>query len=233
MTPTVQTTTTSGNRVSRIQGVSLADVVYLDRQLLGPDRIPRMMPAHIVQSIDPIHLRVWLHARAIYVFPTTELVAFIRRWVDIVAKPATTIEIAAGCSGLGYHVGVRQTDSFVQVDNPAVAAYYAATDQPPVRPSVGVMKLDAATAVKKLRPRAVFGSYVTQRAPDKKGNGNPLGPNEVQMLARVKHYLHVGSDTVHDAKHINDYPHETHRPDWIISRAGADSHIRIWGENAL
>ena len=126
---------------------------------------------------------------------------------------------------------MRRTDSYVQVDDPSVAAYYALTRQPPVQPLPGVIKASARAAVRNFRPQAVFGSWITQCKPDKAGLGSDHGPDEVTLLKRVKHYLHVGTDTVHGSKHINDLPHELLRFPWIVSRTSdpAANHIRIWG----
>ena len=195
------------------------DVNYLDGQLLDSStgRI-KLLPASVYKAIDPIHLVAWGNLRARYVFPTTELIDWLRSMIG----NRKAIEIGSGNGDLGYHLGIPMTDNYCQ-QTPFVQMLYALQRQVPTNPSPDVERLDAVDAIIKHRPHVVVGGYITQRAylddPVDGKSGNMFGPEEAVILERADIYIHIGNETTHGNKRIMIHPHETFQFDWLVTRS--------------
>jgi hypothetical protein len=134
---------------------SIAD---LDAMLLGTDGRMRLRHAAELVRIPTQSLALWCHVRARYGVPSVELVTVLRAIIG--DQPA--LEIGAGMGDLGFHLGIRMTDSALQVTRPEVRLYYGLLGQPTIDPPSDVERIDANEAVKKYRPKVVIASWVTQ-----------------------------------------------------------------------
>jgi len=192
------------------------EALYLDEVLLGADGRMRLLSAAELREYPHEDLLAWAVRHARYLLVSRELVEFLLQLVG--SDPESALEIAAGQGDLGYHLGIRMTDAAYQT-RPHVRADYARLRQAVTDPPPDVERLDAATAVRRYRPRVLIGSWVTDRV------------NEEALLARVETYVHIGNDGPHSHKSILSRPHEVIRAPWLFSR-GIDpegNSIRIWG----
>lgn len=208
------------------------DVSYLDRKILCEDGRIKLIPADFYLALRPHHLRIWLHGQARYGVPTVELVAWIKE--RIAGRKA--IEVGAGNADLGYHVGITQTDSYMQTDRLVAKEYYEAGRQPPTRPKKDVLKMDAIQAMNRLHPDVIVASWLTHKFDPSKGDiegvsdGNMFGPDEEKFVQRAQTYIHIGAEKIHGRKRILALPHEELRFPWLISRVADQSEnvIYVW-----
>lgn len=209
------------------------DALLLEHEALGPpypQRI-RRIAAKELERVSHVRLRVWCHQRSRYLVPTAELVD----WLEALIGGRPALEIGAGMGDLGRLLGIRMTDSAVQVTDPEMILYYALSSQPPTNPPPDVERLEAVAAVEKYRPRVVIASWVTQLY--QPGDERPPvvgssihGVDERKILSMVETYVHIGNLAVHHQKRIFDQSHQTFRPSFLFSR-GTDSAanvIHVW-----
>lgn len=203
------------------------EVEYLDTLLLdGANGRIKLLPASVYSGIDPVHLAIWSGRHAMYAFPTTELVDWLRTLIG----ERKAIEIGAGNGDLGYHLGIPMVDNYCQ-QIPEVRSLYEAMRQAPTSPRSDVEKIDAVVAVKKYRPQVVIGAYITQKY---KGgnNGNVYGPEEEEILEGTRCYVHIGNEKTHGDKRIRRHRHQTLRFDWLVTRSmqPESNVIYVWGK---
>jgi hypothetical protein len=208
--------------------INNADVSYLDELLLEKDGFLKLLPASAYSDINPEHLMIWAVKNARYGFPTIELIDWLKEQI----KDQFAIELAAGKGDLGRHLGIMQTDSYMQLI-PEVTAFYALTRQPIIEPPESVYKYDANQAINCFKPDIAIASWLTQRF----RQGDPedvkasvYGAEEFEIIDKVKVYIHIGNENVHGTKRILCFPHETYRFPWLVSRAEdpAKNLIYVW-----
>ena len=205
------------------------DVNYLDELLLDEQGRLRIVPSSVYEGLNWDELRLWMHHRAVYGLPTTELIEYLTGLIG----DRTAIEIGAGNGCFGRALDIPMTDSFTQRD-PEVAFLYQIQGQPTVDYGSDVEKLEALEAVKKYRPQVVFGSWVTQWSPGPHHPGSAWGIREDQLLELVETYIVFGSIRNHGTKDICARPHHVATNDptspevpWMWSRA-KDTALYIW-----
>ncbi len=202
------------------------EVKYLDHLLLdaATGRI-KLLSASVYSGIDPLHLAVWGGMQARYVFPTTELIDWLRTFI----RDRKAIEIGAGNGDLGYHLGIPMVDNYCQ-QIPEIRLYYELMRQSPTNPRSDVERIDAVTAIKKYRPGVVVGAYITQKYNGGAG-GNMYGPEEEDILGESRCYVHIGNEKTHGDKRIRRHPHQALQFDWLVTRSmRPDSNvIYVWG----
>ena len=178
--------------------------------------------------------KIWAQKNARYVFPTTELVAWLKGFI----ARRKAIEVGAGMGDLGKAVGIQMTDSHVQT-SPELRLYYQMSQCAITEPPADVEKIDAVMAVEKYNPDVVVAGFLTQRfEPGDDGtpkvNSSVYGPNEFEILAHpsVQAYVHVGNIGPHGDKRILKLPHKTLYFPWLVTRAFDQSKnvIYVWGE---
>lgn len=185
------------------------------------DRL-KLLPASEYLSVPHIVIQAIAAESARYVFPTVELVDWLRARIG----NRTAIEIGAGQGDLGIRLGVKMTDNYCQTI-PLVTMYYQMLRQRPTQPPKDVERLDALEAIKKYKPQVVFGGFITHRFIG--GNtGNQFGPIEEEILANCQEYIMIGNEHTHKEKPILRMPHETIKHDWLITRAAKPSQNVIW-----
>jgi hypothetical protein len=213
-----------------MQVLPKADVSYLDEVLLDGPYL-KLLPAAEYEKLDQIHLRVWANTRARYTFPTVELID----WLKELIAGRFAIELGAGNGDLGHHLGIMQTDSYMQ-DRPECRAYYEMLGQSRTDPPEDVYEFEALEAVQGLRPKVAVASWLTQLvAPEEcevGTQGSVYGADEIAIIKNVEMYIHIGNDGSHQQKKALTLPHKVYRFPWLVSRSAEPSKnaIYVWGE---
>lgn len=201
------------------------DLAPLDRALLDGQGLVRLLPAADLHQIPRPALRYWLHMRAVYGLPTTELIAWLQEQIG----ERRAIEIGAGNGALGRALGIPRTDSHVQQTDEMKQRYASLSigAQAPVSYPPDVKRMEALDAVDHYRPHTVVASWVSQKWRPGDEQAFVYGVDEWALLKRVRRYIFIGALSSHDQKRILTRPHETYAPPWLVSRAepGID---RIW-----
>jgi hypothetical protein len=204
------------------------NVDYLDELLLDGDFL-KLLPASEYRKINHEHLRLWAHHNSRYGFPTVELI----EWLDGQIDGNFAIELASGKGDLGRHLNIIQTDSYIQT-TPQVKALYIMMGQPIVEPPESVLEYDALVAVKGIKPDVAIASWLTQLVEENEctpeTQGSVYGGDEIQIIANVKKYIHIGNEDVHSTKKALALPHQELKFPWLVSRGEDQSKnvIYIW-----
>lgn len=204
------------------------DTSPIDREVMDGNRI-RLLPAAVWRQFPHDLLRQWCNDRARYGVVTQELVDFIKPIIN----GRRALEVAAGMGDLGFHLGVPMTDSHLQ-ERPMMRKYYETFKQTLTTPPADVRKRGAIQAIRDYRPQVVIASWLTQKfaaGDEERGIGsNIYGPDEREIIWACDTYIHIGNAHVHGDKRVLALPHETHRPDWMVSRAANQfaNCIYIW-----
>lgn len=181
------------------------DVTYLDSILYVKDRI-QVLPAAELRKIPYDDLRLWCHKNGVYGLPSTELIDMIKAEIGDVTK---AIEVGAGNGVFGRALGIISTDSMIQ-NTPEMVALYKKIGSPIVSYGLDVLNMEATRAIKDLKPRVVFGSWVTQHistdydGPNKQGS--IYGLKEVEFMQHLDKYIVYGNDHIHGDKDILKVP---------------------------
>lgn len=211
------------------------DVSYLDKVLLDVNGHVKPMPSHLYKAIPLAHLKVWMHAHGRYSLPSTELLEFLEK--EIGDQQNNCIEIAAGAGDLGFYLGIKMTDSYVQLRDKNINISFAMMKQPIVPYSKDVEEIDALSAVDKYKPKIVIASWATQFSDNEMEPGFPYGINEELLLQKVDKYILIGSMHVHGDKRICKLKHKVIQADWLVGRGTKDNgnfnRIWIWDTKCL
>lgn len=211
----------------RLQFLDRVDTRYIDRLLLKDGLV---QPVHYaeIKGIPSDHLKLWCVKNAVYQIPTWELIHWLKR--EIAGRSA--IEICAGKSCLGRHLGIRMVDNYMQTW-PHIALYYEVMQQKAIEPPADVIEMDANEAVRRLNPQVVIGAWVSQKREDAEDfshdGGNCYGPDEHEIADRCT-YIHVGNLGAHQKKRLLIREHRELRYPWLVSR-GIDptqNRICVW-----
>ncbi len=204
--------------------INKKEVTDISSELLMDNGKMKLLPAEAYKKLKWEDFRTFCHFNGRYGIPTVELVEFIKKVID----GRDAIEIGSGAGDLGYHLGIRMTDSKIQQD-PCVALQYQAMGQPVIKYPDDVEKIDALYAVKKYRPKVVVSSWITPYSPkQRKYNTSPHGVREPEILARVSTLIIVGNLDIHGDKPILKSPHRKLSYPWIVSRAKNPENNRIF-----
>lgn len=198
---------------------------YLDSVLRDENGNLPLYSHAFYSQIPNMDLRVWAAFNAVYSFPTTELIDFLKNKID----GKKSIEIAAGNNGLYRHLGIPATDSYMQ-QRPEIKLYYQCLGQSPTNPTPDVEQLDALDAIQKYKPDIAIASWLTQKFQEGDTSGNMDGADEEEILKNVDCYILIGNKRVHGEKRILAQPHEEICAPWLISRASFPEQnvIYIW-----
>lgn len=168
-------------------------------------------------------IRYFCHMHARYGIPTIESVDIIKEIIG----GRSAIEIGSGHGDLGYHLGIKKTDSKIQL-NPKVKARYDLLRQPIINYPDDVEKIDAVHAVKKYKPQVVVASWITTYSKDPQcPQSSPYGIKEKSILELVETFILVGSVPIHGSKQIMKLPHDEIASPCLISRSKRHEN-RIW-----
>jgi len=195
--------------------INTSNLKNIANELLLPNNKMKLLPAKDYAKYKWEELRAFCHEYARYGVPTLELVNYIK---DIIGD-RKAIEIGSGAGDLGYHLGIKMTDS-KQQELPPVKLHYESMMQPVIKYPHDVEKIEALDAVYKYKPRVVVASWITPYSKHEVSYGsNPLGIKEDKILSLVETFIIVGNLDVHWDKPIRTYEHKTVHAPWIISRA--------------
>lgn len=198
------------------------DVSKLDALLLDGENIKPCW-AEELRVFPDIYLSTWCHKHGVYQVPTWELIQWLKR--EIAGRSA--IEICAGRSCLGQHLGIPMVDNYSHTW-PEIAMVMAFTGQPPTLPPRQVHQMDANEAVARAKPQVVLGAWVSQKRYGDEDHANEYGPDEHAILDAGCTYIHVGNTLVHGTKRILLRDHRCLNFNWNRSRAMEQNQNRIW-----
>lgn len=222
----------SYNRKS-IQAIKLENISYMDDLLLDRAGMYKVVPAAVLKELPVNHLQQWGSENAIFQYITTELIEWLRKQIG----DRKAVEICAGNGLISRTLGIIGIDSRIQQSkkfNQAVEDTYGNIRPEWVRtsPPKDIKKYEAMEAVRVFRPEVVVGAFVTPKgtpADAARGvNCNAWGPNEGEILDRVKKYIHFGNLNTHTKKFIYARPHQELYPPWLVTRCNDQSLNRIW-----
>jgi hypothetical protein len=204
------------------------DITPLDELMFRSDGLLNIVPSKRLKEFPHSTLQMWCVKRAVYQYPTEELIDFLRQ--QIAGRRA--IEVCAGNGAIGRALGIPMTDSYMQLI-PAIRAYYKALKQAVIAPPPDVQKFTANEAVKHFKPEVVIGAWVTELYQEGKSDGSEFGVDEMEILKSVKTYIHVGNDKSHGYKQSMRESHQHNRFDWLVSRGQdqAKNHLALWNKS--
>jgi hypothetical protein len=213
--------------MSVLKNVDLKGVLKLD-ELRNEDGTIKTAPAAKFIEFGQDTLSAWCAKHGYYVIPSKELVAYLAEIVEAHGRK-NCLEIGAGTSGLGQHLGIHQTDSFMQ-HNLVIASYYKVLGQNITQPQPTVERIDGNSAVVKYKPRVVVASWVTQLGDGETSPSNPWGVDEHLIISQGVKYVLVGNMGAHGGKTIMAIPHKKIMEPWIVSRSvrPKENFIAIW-----
>jgi hypothetical protein len=200
-----------------IRRIERQDISELNRSFFDEKGNMREMPYAELMQYGHDALCNLAHERAIYQFPTTELLNVLR---GIIANKSC-IEIGAGTGHIGRLLGIKMTDSYQQAKL-HMAGLYDILQQPVIQYPKDVERLSYKKAIKQYRPDVVLACWVTHQYDARKHElgGNMEGIDADFIMSRVKEFVFVGNTEVHKnwqqpgfSKHVIMFP------DGIVSRA--------------
>ena len=189
----------------------------------------RLFHAEHYKNYKWMDLRMFCHNHARYGIPTIELIDYLKNIIN----NRSCIEIGAGAGDLGFHLGIKMTDSWQQTD-PLIKMTYEAMGQPTINYPHDVEKIDALHAVIKYQPKVVVASWITTHAPTEQVYcSNPLGIREAKILDLIDTFIIIGNSDIHGSKPILKIEHKMIQEPWIVSRAKNQDNncIYIWDKS--
>jgi hypothetical protein len=177
------------------------------------------VPFSMIKDIPQEEISLFCHKHALYQFPTTELIDFIRNEIG----GESAIEIGAGNGCIGRSVGIIMTDNMMQTWDD-IKKVYSVTGQPTITYGKDVEDIPALDAVERFKPKVVVACWVTHKWHEGMATGNMYGVEEQDMFKLgVGKYIHIGNEnhtTGHTYKPIlNKYPVKKYRFPWLVSRS--------------
>lgn len=214
-----------------IEVLNKVDISALkERAMQG--RFIKVLPASVWREYDWTAVRQLMHETGTYVLPTQELIDYLARETE----GMRTIEIGAGNGVVGRTLGIPITDSCLQRDNKAVRQHYAICGQPIINYPKDIIKAEAMEAVRRFKPEAVVGCYVTHKWRNDTQSGNDWGIDFERLLSSVKKFILVGNRVTHRDNPIMALPHIEERFEGLITRAGIDEPtncVFIWERESV
>lgn len=204
-------------------------VSRLDKELFTAEGRIKLMPAADWLRYRPDDLRIWAWFNAVFALPTLELVTWLKREIG----DRSALEIGSGNNDLGFHAGIRQTDSYVQQETP-INAVYQMIRQPATHPRPDVEKLDAGQAIATYKPQVVIGAWITQLWRPGDELGSEFGVDELSLLDEpgLETYIHVGHRRIHNYKRSLLRKHREYTFPWLLGRTKDQSgnFLALWGK---
>lgn len=191
----------------KIQSEAPAQRPPLDQLLLTEEGFCRPVPAaSITNNILRMDWIAWCYRHAIYQYPTLETINVLQG-LTYMYPPEDILEIGAGNGHVGKLLGCRMTDSGIQ-DTHSYRKYYKSLGQSATCPPPCVERIEAIAAVRKYKPRAVIGCWITHAWKDGMRTGHLNGVEEELILAEpsVVKYIHLGNLNSHSEKPILKVP---------------------------
>lgn len=200
-----------------IEILEKVDLTDMRKEVMN-GRFIKVLPADVWRKYDWTSVRQLMNETGTYVLPTQELIDYLLKDID----GYRTIEIGAGNGVVGRTLGIPITDSCLQRDNMAVRLYYTLCGQPIINYPKDIIKAEAMEAVRRFKPEAVIGCYVTHKWRNDTQSGNDWGIDFERLLSSVKKFILVGNRVTHRDNPIMALPHIEERFEGLITRAGID-----------
>lgn len=204
--------------------ITICDLTGIE-SLCMPEGFLIPAPDKEIEKFDRNTQLYFMYKYGIYTLPTLEIVNFLGLLVN---NPEECLEIGSGTGAIGRALGIRTTDSRLQ-ERPDIIEKYGEMGQPVIVYPSHVEKIDANEAVRKYKPKTVFGSYITHRWNGT--SGNPDGPDLMQIIKTPDTKLVlIGNDRVHHMNPIMKVTHSTFEtPPYLITRSDQMFNwIKIW-----
>lgn len=183
----------------------------------------RILPYSEWMKFSRDEIRMLLHQTATYVAPTEELIDYL----DNLIGQEKTIEVGAGNGFIGRELNIPMTDSHQQQD-PKVKAYYEFMKQPVIKYPADVMKMDAATAVRRFKPHTVIGCYITHKWREDTQDGNDKGIDMYDTFNHCQRLVMVGNLYTHRNNPLMQVHHQEIELPGLLTRSVDDSTNRIF-----
>lgn len=193
------------------------------------------IPYDDIKNVGAENLNLAMQALALYTFPTTEVIEFLKNEIDDGDEEFApdAIEICAGSGWIGRSLDIPITDSYMQ-SRDDIKEVYERNGCVTIEYPSDVEKLDAISAIKKYEPEFVVGSYVTRKwGLGSRKDGNMYGVDTSWVVNNCHKFFLIGNENVHSGDPIMKRNHKTYSEKWLITR-GDISKARIWvWENKL
>ncbi len=203
--------------------IEYEDITGLEKLLLAPDysASKKIIPASAreILEFNQNQISQFCHTYAIYQVPTIELIDFLKK--EIIE---TAIEIGSGNGSIGRSLNIPMTDNCMQKWK-SIKAHYKVLKAPTINYPSDIIELDAHSAVNQYKPQTVIGSWITQKYEPhmekySEVSANVFGVDEIELLRKVKKYIHIGNEHTHESKEIfKKYKAKRIYADWLISRS--------------
>lgn len=200
------------------------DTKDISGELLLPNKKIKLLSYDQFQKYSWEELRMFCHIYGRYTLVTKELIEYLKYLIG----DRDVIEIGAGAGDLGYHLGIRMTDSKMQ-RWAAIRKRYLEMGQPTIDYPDDVEELDALAAVKKYKPKVVVASWITTFSEYPTFyNSSSYGILEEEILQLVDEFIIIGNKDFHVDKPIMKYPcHKIAFP-FLLSRSSNPQGNRIY-----
>lgn len=198
------------------------DVRYLDAALM-PAGVVWPVSSALLREVDPVHLRAWCVKRGVCQIPTIELIAWLKQTIN----GRSAIEICAGRSCLGRHIGSPMFDNYLHAQR-QIRAHYKRMGQTHAIPDRDVQRMDANEAVRRFKPEVVVGAWVTQKRFNGEEQASDFGVDEHKILDAGCTYIHIGNLGPHGQKRILIRPHHELELPFLFGRGIDASLNRVW-----
>lgn len=208
-------------QVTKMFDINNIDISLLNKLLFIDEKL-QVKPIEFYKQFTNDQIRLFAHVHGIYVFPTSELIKWLK--LNIIGS---AIEIGAGNGAIARNLNIPITDSRLQED-PMIMMRYISMGQPVIKYPNDVEKLTAEDAVKKYNPETVIGAYITHKWYLGMNEGNEFGVDENDMLKHIKKYINIGNLVTHKSKPILHLKHEEYYFDWLLTRAAFQKSNRIF-----
>jgi len=174
-------------------------------------------------------LSIWMNKKGYYVYPTKELLSFVEERID----GRYAVEIGAGMTGFGKHLGILSTDSYMQ-SRADVKEYYEMLGQKITEPQHFVEKMDGNEVVDKKKPDVIIGCYITHKYRPGMESGSEFGVVEEHIISNCD-YINIGNLVVHASKPLFQYEHEVIHSPFVLTRSTKwnDNRIFIWKKQCI
>lgn len=210
--------------INDIHIVNTENITDITSEVMMDNGNIKLMPANFWRKFAWDDFRIFCHYAARYGIHTIEQQEFLKN----IISGRSVIEIGAGHGDIGFHLGIKMTDSKIQ-NTAYVKNVMSLMQQPIMKYSKSVEKIEALEVVKKYKPQVVIGSWITTFSPRAKSyNSSPFGVKEKKILDLIETYILIGNVDIHKGKPIFNKPHDEYYFDWIISRGKNQLNNRIW-----
>lgn len=181
-----------------------------------------------ILKIDRDNFVYWCLQRGVYQYPTIELLEWLKNYFNV--PISEVLEIGAGNGAFSRYLGTKATDSKIQ-ETPELKHKYLLNNITTTNPPDDVEKINAIAAIKKYKPKIVFGTYISSRFKkgDVEGFQDGVDHEKLWNFEFIRKYIMVGNIRLHKNHTFLKYKHEEYYEPWLISRSEQTlNRIFVW-----